>query len=69
MEPAESADLNERERETLVLLAEGLTDDGISRRTGLSVRTSRRTIAHLMDRLGARSRFQAGVEAARRHWI
>ncbi|MEV8017805.1 LuxR C-terminal-related transcriptional regulator [Streptomyces sp. NPDC086554] len=68
-EPAEPAELNERERETLVLLAEGLTDDGISRRTGLSVRTSRRTIAHLMDRLGARSRFQAGVEAARRHWI
>ncbi|MFE2226095.1 helix-turn-helix transcriptional regulator [Streptomyces kronopolitis] len=62
-------ELNERERETLALLAEGLTDEGISRRTGLSVRTNRRTIAQLMDRLGVRSRFQAGVEAARRQWV
>uniref|UniRef100_A0AAU2JSP3 LuxR C-terminal-related transcriptional regulator n=1 Tax=Streptomyces sp. NBC_00049 TaxID=2903617 RepID=A0AAU2JSP3_9ACTN len=60
---------DEREREALLLLAEGLTDDGIARRTGLSIRTNRRTIAKLMDRLGARSRFQAGVEAARREWV
>jgi DNA-binding CsgD family transcriptional regulator len=61
--------LDEREREALVLLAEGLTDEGISRRTGLSVRTVRRTIAGVMSRMGAQSRFQAGVEAARRQWI
>lgn len=61
--------LDEREREALVLLAEGLTDEGISRRTGLSVRTIRRTIAGVMTRMGAQSRFQAGVEAARRQWI
>ncbi|MEY9992961.1 DNA-binding CsgD family transcriptional regulator [Streptomyces sp. V4I8] len=61
--------LDEREREALVLLAAGLTDEGISRRTGLSVRTVRRTIAGVMSRMGAQSRFQAGVEAARRQWI
>ncbi|MEW2513863.1 LuxR C-terminal-related transcriptional regulator [Streptomyces sp. NPDC046870] len=61
--------LNERERETLQLLAEGLTDEGIARRTGLSVRTVRRIIASVMSRLGASSRFQAGMEAARRQWI
>ncbi|MGW2170537.1 LuxR C-terminal-related transcriptional regulator [Streptomyces sp. NPDC001705] len=61
--------LDEREREALVLLAEGLTDEGISRRTGLSVRTIRRTVAGVMTRMGAQSRFQAGVEAARRRWI
>ncbi|MET9715241.1 LuxR C-terminal-related transcriptional regulator [Streptomyces rochei] len=65
----ERGGLDEREREALVLLAEGLTDEGISRRTGLSVRTVRRTIAGVMSRMGAQSRFQAGVEAARRQWI
>lgn len=58
-----------REREVLRLLAEGLTDEAIAARTGLSVRTNRRTIAELMTRLGARSRFQAGAEAARRTWV
>lgn len=58
-----------REREVLRLLAEGLTDAAIAARTGLSVRTNRRTIADLMARLGARSRFQAGAEAARRTWV
>lgn len=67
--PAARDGLDEREREALVLLAEGLTDEGISRRTGLSVRTIRRTIAGVMTRMGAQSRFQAGAEAARRQWI
>jgi DNA-binding CsgD family transcriptional regulator len=61
--------LTPREREALRLLAEGLTDEGISRRTGLSVRTLRRVIAGLMLRMGAHSRFQAGAEAVRRDWI
>ncbi|MET7765716.1 helix-turn-helix transcriptional regulator [Streptomyces sp. NPDC005393] len=66
---AEQEGLNEREREALTLLADGLTDEGISRRTGLSIRTIRRTIAGVMSRMEAQSRFQAGVEAARRQWI
>jgi DNA-binding NarL/FixJ family response regulator len=66
---AEPGGLNTREREALALLAEGLTDEGISRRTGLSVRTIRRTIAGVMAKTGAQSRFQAGAEAVRRQWI
>jgi DNA-binding CsgD family transcriptional regulator len=65
----ERGGLNTREREALALLAEGLTDEGISRRTGLSVRTIRRTIAGVMTKVGAQSRFQAGAEAVRRQWI
>ncbi|GAA1890247.1 helix-turn-helix transcriptional regulator [Streptantibioticus ferralitis] len=66
---AERGGLNTREREALVLLAEGLTDEGISRRTGLSVRTIRRTIAGVMAKVEAQSRFQAGAEVVRRQWI
>ncbi|MBV6698893.1 helix-turn-helix transcriptional regulator [Kitasatospora aureofaciens] len=68
-EPVSAHSPDRRESEILRLLADGLTDSGIAARTGLSVRTNRRTIADLMAKLGARSRFQAGAEAARRRWI
>ncbi|MER7674473.1 helix-turn-helix transcriptional regulator [Kitasatospora sp. NPDC096128] len=68
-EPEAGRRPDRREREVLRLLTEGLTDAAIAARTGLSVRTNRRTIADLMTRLGARSRFQAGAEAARRKWV
>ncbi|MGW7303388.1 LuxR C-terminal-related transcriptional regulator [Streptomyces sp. NPDC054829] len=42
------------------LLSEGLTDQVIAKRMGMSVRTCRRHIAEVMSRLGAESRFQAG---------
>ncbi|WP_144311912.1 helix-turn-helix transcriptional regulator [Actinopolyspora erythraea] len=54
-----------RHATVLRLLAEGLTDDGIARRTGVSVRTVRNDVASAMSRLDSRSRFQAGVRAAR----
>ncbi|MFC7617405.1 LuxR C-terminal-related transcriptional regulator [Actinokineospora soli] len=47
----------------LRLLADGLTDDAIARRVGVSVRTVRNDVAGTMARLKARSRFQAGVRA------
>ncbi|MFJ6379540.1 hypothetical protein ACIQI7_05945 [Kitasatospora sp. NPDC092039] len=47
------------------LLGAGLKDDVIAKRAGLSVRSCRQHIAELLERLGARSRFQAGVIAAR----
>lgn len=47
----------------LRLLADGLTDDAIARRIGVSVRTIRNDVAGTMTRLQARSRFQAGVRA------
>ncbi|MDC2961360.1 helix-turn-helix transcriptional regulator [Streptomyces gilvifuscus] len=47
------------------LLAAGLKDESIARRLGMSLRTLRRHVADIMDTLGADSRFQAGVLAAR----
>jgi DNA-binding CsgD family transcriptional regulator/sugar-specific transcriptional regulator TrmB len=49
----------------LRLLAAGLKDEAIARRTGMSLRTARKHIADIMNELGADSRFQAGVLAAR----
>jgi DNA-binding CsgD family transcriptional regulator len=61
--------LDDRERELLSLLSAGSTDESAAARLGVSVRTVRRMMADLMHRLGARSRFQAGVKAAGRGWL
>lgn len=58
-----------REAGLLELLAAGLKDETVARHLGVSVRTVRRESAALLDRLGAQTRFQAGVEAARRGWL
>ncbi|MGI5216065.1 LuxR C-terminal-related transcriptional regulator [Plantactinospora sp. CA-290183] len=50
-------------------LALGEKDEVIARRLGLSVRTCRRHIASIMEKLNASSRFQAGLLAARREMI
>jgi DNA-binding CsgD family transcriptional regulator len=50
-------------------LAAGAHDEQVARQLGTSLRTVRRRVAALMTELGADSRFQAGVEAARRGWI
>ncbi len=50
-------------------LAAGAHDEQIARKLGISLRTVRRRVAALMSELGADSRFQAGVEAARRGWL
>lgn len=57
-------DFTGQELAVVRLLADGLTDEVIARRLGVSVRTGRRITAELMTRLSARSRFQAGVKAA-----
>ncbi|MFJ4864006.1 MULTISPECIES: helix-turn-helix transcriptional regulator [unclassified Streptomyces] len=53
-----------QERELLRLLSEGVTDEAAARRLGVSLRTERRMITELSDRLGAKSRFQLGQRAA-----
>ncbi|MDF9717935.1 helix-turn-helix domain-containing protein [Nocardioides sp. ChNu-153] len=53
----------------LQLLATGAGDEQIARSLGVSLRTVRRRVADLLIELGADSRFQAGVEAARRGWL
>jgi DNA-binding NarL/FixJ family response regulator len=66
--PARTA-LTRREQEILRLLSAGATDEVTAAQLGCSVRTVRRLVAQLMDRLGARSRFQAGVKAASSGWL
>jgi DNA-binding NarL/FixJ family response regulator len=53
----------------LELLAAGCTDASVAARLEVSVRTVRRSMAAIMSRLGARSRFQAGLKAADRGWL
>ncbi|GAB3652574.1 LuxR family transcriptional regulator [Actinocorallia lasiicapitis] len=68
--PARDEDgLSPQERRLLRLLADGLTDEGAGRHLGLAPRTIRRIMADLMARLGARSRFEAGLLAAKRGWL
>ncbi|MGW6614033.1 LuxR C-terminal-related transcriptional regulator [Streptomyces erythrochromogenes] len=61
--------LHVTERELLRLLAGGLTDDGAGQRLGISSRTVSRHMASIMERLGATSRFEAGLKAAQRGWL
>jgi DNA-binding CsgD family transcriptional regulator len=61
--------LTSQERAILGLLGDGHTDEVIARRLAVSVRTCRRVIADLMERLDARSRFQAGVLAQAGGWL
>lgn len=51
------------------LMAKGYTDEVVARKLGMSVRTCRRHIAAMMRDLDAISRFQAGVQAARRSLV
>ncbi|CAM5651448.1 helix-turn-helix transcriptional regulator [Streptomyces pilosus] len=61
--------LTPQESTALTLLSQGLTDEAIAKRLGVSPRTARRIAADLMEALGARSRFQAGSRAVAKGWI
>jgi DNA-binding CsgD family transcriptional regulator len=58
-----------QERALLRLLAGGSTDEAAAKKLGVSVRTVRRIMADLMERLGATSRFEAGHRATQRDWL
>lgn len=51
------------------MLSRGLTDQAIAREMGVSQRTAARRVADLSELLEAQSRFQLGVQAARRGWV
>jgi RNA polymerase sigma factor (sigma-70 family) len=59
-------ELSPRERETLSLLAEGLSNSEIAERLGISEKTVRNHLSHLFDKLGVWSRAQAIVFARER---
>ncbi len=61
--------LTAQESEALRLLATGSKDEAIAKRLGVSPRTARRIAADLMERLDARSRFEAGVHAVQDGWL
>ncbi|MGN6609153.1 MAG: helix-turn-helix transcriptional regulator [Jatrophihabitans sp.] len=61
----DDTELDQTRAAILRLMAEGEKDEAISRRLSISVRTCRRHIAEYMLQVGASSRFQAGVIAAR----
>jgi DNA-binding CsgD family transcriptional regulator/sugar-specific transcriptional regulator TrmB len=65
----DEAGLRPSDRELIRLLADGLTDEATARKMGVSLRTVRRMSASLMSKLNARSRFQAGYQAAKRGWL
>jgi DNA-binding CsgD family transcriptional regulator/sugar-specific transcriptional regulator TrmB len=67
--PRVAGAMSPQEGAVMVLLAQGLTDEAIAKRLGVSPRTARRLAADLMERLDARSRFEAGVHAVQDGWL
>ena len=59
------ADLTAREREVLVLLADGLTNKAIASSLNLSVNTVRGYVQSILNRLGAHSKLEAVSTAVR----
>jgi DNA-binding CsgD family transcriptional regulator len=57
--------------ETLILqlMAAGMTDEAAARHLGMSLRTVQRHVRAMMDRLGVKTRFQAGLRARDRGWL
>ncbi|MDQ1007708.1 DNA-binding CsgD family transcriptional regulator [Streptomyces sp. V4I23] len=60
---------NGQTQSVLSMLAQGLTDQQIAHRLKVCERTVGRTVAWIMGELDARSRFDAGVRAARLGWL
>ncbi|MFG2328486.1 LuxR C-terminal-related transcriptional regulator [Streptomyces sp. NPDC048604] len=56
--------LDSQELVIVRMLADGVKDEVIARRLGISSRTLSRTISGLMERLGAQTRFQAALRIA-----
>ncbi|RVX42714.1 regulatory LuxR family protein [Nonomuraea polychroma] len=66
---ADGVTLTEQQRAVLRMLAAGAKDSAIARSMGVSTRTVTRLVGELTEMLGASSRFQAGVRAARLGWL
>jgi DNA-binding NarL/FixJ family response regulator len=63
--PSEVAHLSDREREVLLLVAEGLTNRAIADRLIISEATARNHVSHILEKLGLSRRSQAAALAAR----
>ena len=69
VEAAADQSVSAEDRTLLMLLATGMKDGAIARSLRISERTANRRIAELIERLEAQTRFQAGLQAARRGWL
>ena len=65
LEPAD-IELTPRERDVLVLMAEGASNKAIARRLGISVHTAKFHVGSLLEKLDATGRTDAVAHAARR---
>ena len=61
----EGVDLTPRERDVLLLMAEGASNKAIARRLGISVHTAKFHVGSLLDKLDATGRTDAVAHAAR----
>jgi len=66
---ANADELSPIQRQILQLLTAGRGDEAVAHKLGTSVRTVRRNVTAVMERLGVTSRFAAGAAAAKRGWI
>lgn len=64
-----TGEVNNEDLLMLQLLGEGLKDELVARRLGISVRTVRRKMGDVLHVLQAKSRFQAGAMATKRGWV
>jgi DNA-binding CsgD family transcriptional regulator len=68
-QPQETAQIDERTREILHLMATGMKDDAIARALKISRRTVQKHVSEAGSALGARTRFQIALIAAERGWL
>ncbi|WP_328720668.1 LuxR C-terminal-related transcriptional regulator [Streptomyces sp. NBC_00247] len=68
-QPCGPGGLTAQELVLLKLLELGHTDEVAARKLGVSLRTVRRMMADILGRLGARSRFEAGLLVTRAGWM
>ena len=64
--PADGDDLTAREREVLVLIAEGATNKEIAARLVVSENTARNHVSHILSKLGFSRRSEAAAYAVRK---
>jgi sugar-specific transcriptional regulator TrmB/DNA-binding CsgD family transcriptional regulator len=62
----EASSLGVEGEEIAQLMAAGLSDQAIARQLGISLRTLNRRFSAMLRELGAQTRFQAGIQVARR---
>lgn len=62
-------ELSATDARILTLLANGMKDRAIARHAGIAIATVERRVRRMMDLLGARTRFQAGLLAVDRGWL